>query len=188
MGGRAGREYGVCQPVRKVAAERFRHRDVRDESLPKEGAGAPVRVVVDLVGDDDVAGGVVFAQGAAGIDADDALDAEGFERVNVGAIVDLAGADLVSQPVPRQEGDFLFLQCANHDGRAGSAKGSVEIVFFCFGQAGHGVEAGASDDSQCCGYRHGSSPMLWVCGMPFRTTPDEVIGARWARGLLPRRC
>jgi len=62
----------------KIGTKWIGDADMGHQPLPEERANALLGVVKDLVGDDDATGGVFLAQGAAGIDADDAIRSECF--------------------------------------------------------------------------------------------------------------
>ena len=100
-----------------------------------------MRVIVDLVRNDDVTRRELLLQGAAGADADDALHPQRLQRINVGAVRDFARRDVMPDPVPRQEGNALPLQRADDDRGTGLSKGRDDVVFLCIAESRHGIQA-----------------------------------------------
>ena len=106
-----------------------------NQPFAEECPDALLGVVKDLVRDDDVAGGVILAQGAAGIDADDAFRTQRFQGIDIGPVGHIGGHDMVAEAMPGQESHALPFQCTDHDGRGGFAERCGDIVFLGIGQA-----------------------------------------------------
>ena len=98
-----------------------------------------MRVVVDLVRDDDVSRRKLLLQRAAGTDADNALYAQRLQGVNIGTVGDFAWRDVMANSVPCQEGNALSLQCADDDRCAGFSKGGGDSAFLRIAQSRHGI-------------------------------------------------
>jgi hypothetical protein len=97
----------------------------------------------------------------------DALDAQLFEGVDVGAEVQLRGEDAMAAPMARQKGHRAPLQLAQDEGVGRLAKGSLHALFMCIGESRHRVKPAAADDSYlrlCQSLLLGGSP---IPGPPF---------------------
>ena len=148
MHGGRGRLDGLVELGGEISAKRIGHADVTDKPVAKEGTFAAFGVVENLVGDDDVAGGVIVAQRAAGADRNDAFNAQQFEGVDVGAVVDFGGSQPVAFAVAGEKGDFDSVEVADHHWVAGRAKGCDDVTLFDIIEADHVVQARAADDGE----------------------------------------
>ena len=119
-----------------------------DHAFAKEASLAFSGEIKQLIRDDDVSRSEIFAQRAAGAHADDPLYTEGFKRVDIGAVIDLAGGDVVADAVAGEKCHRQALQFADDHRRAGFAKWGIQVVLFGVSQAGHAVKPGAAEDSQ----------------------------------------
>ena len=98
------------------------------QTVAEEGTPAVARQVEDLVGDDQVTGDVIVAQAAAGGDSDQALNAQRLEGVDVGAVVDLGGRDMVTDAMPGEEGNLNAIQRAGDDGGRWLSEGGGKFM------------------------------------------------------------
>ena len=79
-----------------------------DDAFPEEGVGgAALGAVEELVGQDDFARRVIVLERADRADADDPLDAKLLEAVDVGAVGDFVGEELVTAGVAGEEDDLM---------------------------------------------------------------------------------
>ncbi len=106
--------------------------------------------VDELVGNDEVGGLVLFLERADGGDGEDALDAELFEGVNVGAEVELGGQDAMAAAVAREKSDLAALELAEDEGVGRRAEGRFDALFVNVGESGHGIKPAAADDADFC--------------------------------------
>lgn len=126
--------------------------DVADEAVLEEGEGAvALGAVDDLVGDDEVHGADLLAQGADGGEADDGAHAQGAQGGDVGAGGDLVRRELVVLAVAGQEGDGDAAVLEDQDRRRRVAPGRQRV----HARDGHVavdlVEARAADDADLDG-------------------------------------
>jgi hypothetical protein len=121
--------------------------DVADDAFAEEGGDAMEGAIDELVGDDEVSGLVLFLERADGGDGEDALDAELFEGVDVGAEVELGGQDAMAAAVAGKEGDFAAFELAEDEGVRGRAEGRFHGFLVDVGESRHGVEPAAADDA-----------------------------------------
>src|SRR6185312_12656897 len=103
--------------------------------------------VEELIGDDDVERLVFLLEAADGARRQDPLDAEHLEAVDVGAEVQLRRQDAMPDAVPRQEGDPLAAQRADHVRPRGIAKRRRDPPLLAIGHLRHVVQAAAADDA-----------------------------------------
>ena len=106
--------------------------------------------VDELVGNHEVCWLVLFFQRADGGDGEDALDAELFEGVDIGAEVQFRGQNAMSATVAGEERDLASFQFAEHERVGGLAKGRFNAFFVHVGKSGHGVKPAAANDSDLC--------------------------------------
>ena len=78
---------------------------MRDEAVAEEALLTREGAVDELVDQHEVAGRQFLAERAAGRDRDEIGDAGALHRVDVGAVVDAGGRELVAAAVTRQEAD-----------------------------------------------------------------------------------
>ena len=147
FGGDADFGAGLREGLGDEGADRVAEGDVADDPVAEEGGDPGEGAVDELVGDDEVGGFVLFLEGADGGDGEDGRAAEGFEGVDVGAEVEFGGKDAVTLAMAGEEGDLPAFEGAEDEGVGGVAEGGFEGELADVGESGHGVEAGASDDS-----------------------------------------
>ena len=155
--------------------------DVADDAVAEEGRVSGEGAVDELVGDDEVGGLVLFLQATDGGDGEDGLvQPSGFERVDVGAEVELGGEDAVAAAVAGEEGDLPALEGAEDERVGGGAERGFDGELADVGEAGHGVEAAASDDADFCvrGFWQGVGAR-WG-GFPARHLRGEMWGTRFS--------
>ena len=142
--------------VRHGRTDGIAESDVADDAVAEESGDAKEGAVDELIGNDEVAGLVLFFQRADGGDGENALDAELLQRINIGAEIQLRGKDAVAAAVPGEEGDLAALEIAEDESIAGIAEGRRDTHFMDVGEAGHGVEPAASDDADFRLLQYGS--------------------------------
>lgn len=123
--------------VRKLFVEGVRKPDVPHNPVLEEGERADaLGPVNDLVGNDEVHGLDLLAEGPDGGEGDDAADADGPQSGDVGARWHLMRGDLVVDAVASEEGYGDAIVPGNEDGRRGEAprRGRVD--------RGYGLKAG----------------------------------------------
>jgi hypothetical protein len=145
--GNALRAAGFGEDGGKLRASRLVEGDVSDDAVAEESGFATFGAVEELIGDQELARLEIFPERAHGTDRDDALHAEEFHGVDVGAEVEFRRKDAVAAAVAGEERDALSFQSAEDEGVGGIAEGSFEAEFASVGQSGHGVEAAATDDT-----------------------------------------
>jgi hypothetical protein len=123
-----------------------RETDVGDEPVAEERADAPLGAVEELVGDDQVQRHVLFLQAADGAGRQDALDAQGLHREDVGAERQLGRREPVADAVPGEEHHLLAGEPAGHQRRRGRAERRLDRHVTAVRELGHVVEATASND------------------------------------------
>jgi hypothetical protein len=96
-----------------------------------------------LVGDEEFARSQFFLEGAHGADGDDAVHAEKFERVNVGAVIDFGRQNAMAAAVAGKEGDAFALEKPVTMASEGSPKGVLTRDFPAIGEAFHRIKAAA---------------------------------------------
>ena len=94
------------------------------DAIAEKCGDARKSTVDELVGDDEVGRLVLFLERANRGHGNDALDAELFECVEVGAEVQLRWEDAVAAAVAREEGDFVAGELAEDKWVGGLAEGS----------------------------------------------------------------
>ena len=97
---------------------------MRDDAFAEERVDAVAGAVEELVGNDELQRLVLFLQRTNRRDRQNALDAELFESINVGAEIQFAGQDAVAASVAGEEGDLAAFQRAENIGVGGLAEGS----------------------------------------------------------------
>ncbi len=96
---------GFGDDVGKLRADGIGEADVGDQAFAEEGGDAAAGAVEELVGDDEIERAVLFLERADGAEGEDALDAERFHAVDIGAEVQFGGRDAMAASVAREEGD-----------------------------------------------------------------------------------
>ncbi len=79
---------------------------MRDEAIVEEGRGAPLGVVDELVDSDEAAGWQLLAQRTDRRDRENVGAPRAFERIDIGARVELPGQYAVSAAMAREEADL----------------------------------------------------------------------------------
>ncbi|OQB53565.1 MAG: hypothetical protein BWX98_02406 [Candidatus Aminicenantes bacterium ADurb.Bin147] len=97
----------------QLGANRLGQRDMGDAAPAEKGAIA-LRLVDELVGEDDVAGADLLPERADGVDRDQPLDPEHLEAVHVGPVVDLGRAEAVTPAVTAEESHLAAFQGAEN--------------------------------------------------------------------------
>ena len=138
---------GLLDDTGKLSADGVGETDVGDDAVAEERVDAVAGTVEELVGDDEVERLVLLFERSDGGDGDDALDAELLESVNIGTEVEFAGHQDMAATMPGEESDLAALERAADVGVRWSAEGRTNFYFFDFGEAGHGIEPAATDDS-----------------------------------------
>ena len=90
---------------------------------------------------------MLFLERSDGRNRNDALDAELLEAMNVGAEIEFAGQEAVAASVARQKSDLAAFERAADVGVGRRAERRLHPHFLDLGQAGHGIEPAAADDS-----------------------------------------
>ena len=121
--------------------------DVRHQAFAEKRRDAPAGAVEELIGNDEIERTMLFLERADRAQRDDALHAERFHAVDVGAKVELRGRRAMAASVPRQERDLFPGERAHHIVVRRRAPGRVDHLLLLGFEAGHGIEAAASDDS-----------------------------------------
>ena len=117
---------------------------------PKKVDDAVEGAVDELVGHDEVGGLVLFLERADGGDGENALHAELFHGVNVGAEVELGRKNAMAAAVAREKSDLAAFEFAENEGVRGCAEGRFDALLVNVGESGHGVEPAAADDADFC--------------------------------------
>ena len=139
------------QAFAQVGAERIGEADMHDDAIAEEcGGTSGAGSIDDLIGDDHVTGYDFLLQRPDGRDGEDSLHSESLEGPDVGADRNLMRHQSVSDAVPRQEGDPLAMQRADHDLVRGVAKGRRRIPALDIAEARHLVEARAANHAELC--------------------------------------
>ena len=107
-GGRTRRSERVAD----AAADRVRHRHMRDAALSEKAFLSREGSVDELVDDDEIAGLELLAQAADRRQGHDVGHAAALQRVDIGAEIYLGGRQYVPAAVPRDEHDRLAVECA----------------------------------------------------------------------------
>ncbi len=88
-----------------------------------------------------------FLQRSDGAERQNAVDAQRFESVNIGAKVQLRRRMTMAAAVPRKKCDLFACELPHDVGIRRHAPRSFDHHFFVRGEAGHGIEAAPADDS-----------------------------------------
>src|SRR5580704_235488 len=147
MNGDVLRAAGLGEHGGELRANGLVEGDVGDNAVTEEGGFAALGAVEELIGDQELAGLEIFPEGAHGAHGNDALHAEEFHGVNVGAEVEFGGKNAMAASMAREKRDALPFQSAEDEGVGGIAEGSFEADFAGVGQARHGVKAAPADDA-----------------------------------------
>src|SRR6185503_14642056 len=91
------------QMLAEPVADRMRHRDMRDAALAEEALLPREGAIDELIGEDESAGRQIDIEAADRRERDEIGDARAFQRVDIGAKIDLRGRQLMAASVPRQE-------------------------------------------------------------------------------------
>src|SRR6266571_2226323 len=132
---------------RQLRTYRIGEGNVRYYAITEKSIHAMTRAIHKLVRDYELKRPVFFFERANGGNGKNALNSELLEAVNVRAEVQLAGQNAVSAPVPGQKGDFLSFERAENVSVRRRAERSLLLHFVYVGQAGHGIQPAAADDS-----------------------------------------
>ena len=132
---------GLVELGGEIRAKGIGSADMGHQSLSEEGTFALASKIDHLVGDDEFTGFEILAQRAARADADHVRYAQGFERVDIGAIVDLTWQNVMADAVASQESDPRLAQAADHNGGGWPAKRGVQVERFYVCQAFETIQA-----------------------------------------------
>ena len=124
--------------------------DVGHDAISEERVHTVAGAVEKLVGDHKLQGLMLFLQRSHGGNGNDPLHAQLLEAINVGPEIQLGGQNAVSAAVTGQERDFTAFQRAQNVGVRGFAERRLQAYLFDFGEAGHGVQPAAANDSDFC--------------------------------------
>jgi hypothetical protein len=105
------------------------------------------RAINELVSDEKFAGREFFFERANRADGDDAIHADKFEGIDVGAVIDFRRKNAMAAAVSREERNPSTFEKARDDGFRGIAEGRVDADFLGVRKAFHVVKAAAADDS-----------------------------------------
>ena len=148
VNGDAGGGGAVDEDLAKVLAVGVGGGDVGYDAVAEEGVMFPSTCsVVVLVGDEDVAGGVVFFEAADGGDADDKAHAKGAQGPDIGAVIDLGGEQAMTTGVAGEKDDLAISEGALHEDIGGRAEGGINGEFLEVFQSFELIEAAAADDA-----------------------------------------
>jgi hypothetical protein len=90
---------------------------------PKKVEARPARAVEELIGEDEIERPMLFLERADRAERNNALDAQRFHGVDVGAEVQLRGRDAMPAPVPRQKRHLAPGQRSHHELSDGAPNG-----------------------------------------------------------------
>ncbi len=114
--------------VREARAGRVRHADMRHAAGAEKGFLACKGSVDILIDKDEIAGGKLFAERAAGRDADHVRDAQPFEGVDIGAVGHRGGAMDMAASVAGQKGHRHPVEPPGQDRVRGGAPGRLDAL------------------------------------------------------------
>ena len=122
--------------------------DVGDDAAAEEGVlVATAGAVEELVGEEDVFGGVFLLEAADGGDGDDPADVEVAHGPEVGAVVEFGGENAVAAGVAGEEDEAAAVELADDEGVGRGAEWGVDEDFLTVGEAVDVIEAAAADDA-----------------------------------------
>ena len=161
------------QRVAEARADRVAHGDMGDAALAEEAFLACEAAVDELVDDDEMTGRQILAQAADRRQRDHFGAAEPLQRVDIGAVVQMAGRERMAAAVTRQEhaahaGEAAFQQRV---GRVAPGRRHAAPHFLL--QPVHVIQAGAADDADDgldAGVAH-ARPL--TCGMGRKRQPPR---------------
>jgi len=139
--------HGLVQSGGKFLAEGIRGTDMDHHALAKERTRTVAGEIKKLIWDDDLAGDKVLAQWAAGADADDAVDAQTFQRPDIGTVVDFRGRQEVTNAMSGQKSHLAARKFAHRNGSRGLAKWSIRIDLFYFLQCREVVQPRSANNA-----------------------------------------
>ena len=122
---------GLESELAEVFADGVGEADVGDDAVAEEGVVlVAFGAVEELVDDDDVPRFVLGLEGTDSAGAEDPSHAEGLHRVDVGAVVEFAGADAVAASVSGEEDDFATGEGSHEELIGGIAPGGLDLFPF----------------------------------------------------------
>src|SRR5205814_10123021 len=124
--------------------------DVRHQTAAEKRRDASFRPVEELVGNQQIERTIYVFQRADRARREDVLHAKLLEAEDVGAEVQLAWKDAMSDSVTGEKGHLLTAQGAGHVGGRWFAEGSGKSFFAAAGQLRHVVETAAANDADRC--------------------------------------
>ena len=121
---------GGGEEVSEESAGGIGEADVGDDTVAEESVfGGLVGAIEELVWQDDMAGFVLWLEGADGGDGKKPADIERAEGVNIGAVIEFVGEDTMTSGVASEEVDLAVVEASAEDGIGGWAKGCFDEVF-----------------------------------------------------------
>ena len=146
----ADRRTGVVGGFRDSGAHRIAKGYVAHNAFAEERGDAMKGAVDELVGHDKVGWLVLFLERADGGDGQNALDAEFFECVDVGAEVQLRGQNAMAATVTSEEGHFAAFEVAEDKRVRRLAERRLNTYFAHICESGHGVKSAAANNANFC--------------------------------------
>ena len=160
---------------RKTRAGRLVECDVGHDAAAEKGGFAPFCAVEELIGDEEIHRRIIFAKRAHRADGNDVLDAENFQRIDVGAVIDFARREEMAASVARKKSDAAAFERAHDECIRGIAEGSLDADFTRVGKTRHLIEAAAADDADFDGIGFGCSLGLYgFCHGGVQCSPNAL--------------
>ena len=98
----------------KLRAHRIGEADVRHQTFAEKRGDASACPIEKLIGNDELQRRVFFLQRSDGAQRQDAIDAQQFEPVNIGAKVQLRWRMAMAASVPRKKRDLFARELPDH--------------------------------------------------------------------------
>ena len=134
----------------QLCADRIAESDVRHDAIAEKSVDPMAGAIEELIGNHKIERLVFFLQRSDGGNRDDALNAELFEAVNIGAKIEFAGQNAVAATVAGEKGDLAAFECSENVSVGRIAEWRLLPDFMDIGETGHGVQATASDNANFC--------------------------------------
>ena len=141
------------------------HADMGNNAVSEKGAAPVLRMVIELVGDDDISGLDVFLHAADRADRNDPLDTELLHSVNIGAVVDIGRENPVPAAVAGKKRHPFSVQGADDILVRGFTEGRRNVDRLHLGQPFHLIQTAAADNADPDFFCSGS-PLY-----PFKSGP-----------------
>src|SRR5438552_17318068 len=121
-----------------------------NDALAEKCVYAMTRAVDELIGNKKFQRLVLFFQRSDSGDGENSFHPKLFESINICAEVEFAGQEAMAASVTSEEGHFSSFECAQHVCIGWRSEWSFLRDLLNIGEAWHGIQSAAADDSNFC--------------------------------------